>query len=550
MNNYTSQVSAGLLSFYAYSRINEINTFYVDPITGLDNVTATGSGASPFRTFLYAASRVTNPGMTIFLNAGVHEITAQVNVSEGVSLKGAGRDKTFVRITTAIANPIYLSSPAEGADGRQSIEDINFDAQLTATNIIYISGRSNVKIRNCYFQNAVQYGVTFRGKVDATGGDPGIFATGNEVVNTTFYNCARYLVDGRGNLEFSGQQGFCFYNSVIIQPDRGTGSHGYGIKCVINSGRNIGTKILNSHIEVPVHQGAGFPFAIEMWDSTYTEIAHCRLVGSLDMGGHWSARQGNYKYALSIHHNEIGFDVQTKYENVTGIYLEGDTELTYIYKNKVKNSAVGISFNPVTSASDIAILGRNYHIYKDIFIFTNQLLNIGVNDAGAASKGWGVYFLGDANTHTIDNLMVCNNVVRGDTNTTSTMWGLGLPAIGTATNIEYSNNIVENFDYAPVFGSLGTTGAATVDILRVRNNCYNGNGNGNVIRYGAGFLPTNDTITGSLIDNPDFVNPATDDYHLQAVSPCINAGVNIFGINDDYEDKPLDALPSIGIYNY
>jgi len=52
----------------------------------------------------------------------------------------------------------------------------------------------------------------------------------------------------------------------------------------------------------------------------------------------------------------------------------------------------------------------------------------------------------------------------------------------------------------------------------------------------------------SITDDPDFVSnvAGSEDFHLQAGSPCINAGVAIAGINDDY----VGDAPDIGRYEY
>ena len=134
----------------------------------------------------------------------------------GVSLKGAGAT-TIVTTSSALSPIIYLSSASEGTNGNQSISYIQVDGDSTATSLIYVSSRSNVKIHHCTFVDAATYGVVFRGRVSTASGAPTTYATGNEFYNNTVTSCGSYAAEGRGNLEFSGQDGMLIYNNTINQ---------------------------------------------------------------------------------------------------------------------------------------------------------------------------------------------------------------------------------------------------------------------------------------------------------------------------------------------
>ena len=55
---------------------------------------------------------------------------------------------------------------------------------------------------------------------------------------------------------------------------------------------------------------------------------------------------------------------------------------------------------------------------------------------------------------------------------------------------------------------------------------------------------------GNINADPMFVNPENEDYHLQAGSPCINAGTPEGAPSDDIEGNLRDAHPDIGAYEY
>ena len=505
-----------------------------------------GSSGSPWATLAYACTQATTAGDTIYVNAGTYTETAQSALSVGVYIHGAGAT-SIITTNVALSPIIYLSSVSEGTNGNQTISYIQVDGDSTATSLIYVSGRSNVKIHHCTFVDAATYGVVFRGKVNANSGAPTTYATGNEFHDNTMSMCGSYAAEGRGNLEFSGQQGLLIYNNDIEQGDRGGTTHGYGIKSVINNGFSRGVKIYNNTITVPPYEGSGFDFAIEIWNQWGMEIYDNTILGSVDMAGNFTAWQDTYDYALSIHDNTIGNAVLGQYELPTGIYLEGDCELTYIYGNHIYNVAAGIKINPVGSDSDLSYLGRREHWYNDVYIYYNILENIGVNASGSSSKGWGIYWLGDSYTHLVDNFNVLNNVIIGDTDATSTMWGIGLPCVGDATNVTIRNNIVCNFDYGPTLGYLGDVGDATVDTLSIENNCFYGNGNSNAPRYGASFTPTNNTTQNNITTAPAFKSQST--YRLSDASPCIDTGIDV-NIDYDYYGHKITGTPDIGAMEY
>ena len=84
------------------------------------------------------------------------------------------------------------------------------------------------------------------------------------------------------------------------------------------------------------------------------------------------------------------------------------------------------------------------------------------------------------------------------------------------------------------------------------------------------YLPQNETIltqgettytcaniaslgAGNLCGDPRFVRPAwgeEGDYHLQAGSPAINAGTPNGAPTVDLENRPRDAQPDIGAYEF
>lgn len=108
-----------------------------------------------------------------------------------------------------------------------------------------------------------------------------------------------------------------------------------------------------------------------------------------------------------------------------------------------------------------------------------------------------------------------------------------------------------------------------VDTLVYNNSCYNNSANsitvedgtGAIIRNNATLLGDwgnyNDAGTGTTASNnvfavdPLWVNPGANDFHLQAGSPCRDAGIDV-ALTEDYDgvSVPQETNPAIGAYEY
>jgi len=55
---------------------------------------------------------------------------------------------------------------------------------------------------------------------------------------------------------------------------------------------------------------------------------------------------------------------------------------------------------------------------------------------------------------------------------------------------------------------------------------------------------------GNIDADPLFVDPSSDNYHLQASSPCIDAGTYSGAPPDDLDGNPRDEFPDMGAYEY
>src|SRR5688500_11060767 len=88
-------------------------TYYVD-LAGID-ASGDGSADKPWRTLLYAASRVpANQGHIIKLSAGTFVENGRVDLPLGVSIEGSGKDVTILKANSAFY--YYPASPGYATD--------------------------------------------------------------------------------------------------------------------------------------------------------------------------------------------------------------------------------------------------------------------------------------------------------------------------------------------------------------------------------------------------------------------------------------------------
>lgn len=125
---------------------------------------------------------------------------------------------------------------------------------------------------------------------------------------------------------------------------------------------------------------------------------------------------------------------------------------------------------------------------------------------------------------------------------------------GLALTITAKNNIAYATAAATYAISIGTAYDQTLDIT---NNIWYAPNVANWYFWnnaGGGTLATWNALTGIGTDkneDPLFVSPATGDFHLQAASPCRDAGVDV-GLTSDYAGHlvKFGTAPDIGAYEF
>lgn len=250
------------------------------------------------------------------------------------------------------------------------------------------------------------------------------------------------------------------------------------------------------------------------------------LTGAVDFGGESTDDTGLYGFACQITDNTIEMSALQPYDH-TGVYLESDVSGgAEITRNYIKNFNNGVLLNTLSGPLDHQ---------EDILIAYNiivETLKTTGNYSGRAI-GHGVATSGS----TYDNVKILNNIIYNVSYIASAGVHFASPGV-TYTDIQIRNNIFVKAYNAIRFEN------NTVEGLDITNNLF--------------YLHTNDTsyvsaavsdstTTNNIMSDPLFVS--TSDFHLQAGSPCINAGINV-GLTTDYAGRTVASPPEIGAYEY
>jgi hypothetical protein len=513
-----------------------------------DDNSGNGTYISPWKTLAYAASQATVSGDIIHVKAGTYYETTQTVLAAGVSILGAGAT-SIITTATALNPMIAMISTIQGTNGNQSISYVTIDGDNTALTAINCKARSNVTLHHCTIKNFIHAAdsrntVNFDGRYTGSA-EPTIYGTGLRVYNCTFNDCGQDFEYSAGTyfsnaaLVISGQNGALIYNNTFTNA---AGHYGYGIRCI--NGYLRGVKIYDNNIQVNLHDTAGiysYAFAIELWTGRGgVEIYRNTCTGGIDIAGYgWNDAYG-YGFAVKVYENTLILAAQPVTIEA-GILLEsGITGGAYIYRNYVKNFQTALTLS-LTEVSPVQGM-------DGIYIYYNIFAEIGQN---ATMTGYSMQYTmvktSASYTPAINDFRVYNNIFYRSAGTVQ-IYGINMVAKDAVTGLgaDWSNISVQNNIWFNVFTPCKWEDQ-TVDEITVSNNIsYNATNNNRLVNC----VVTNDHLTAMLTGDPAFVRAV--DYHLQAGSPAINAGVatgQAF-ITTDYDGDAIANPPEIGAYEF
>ena len=534
-----------------------IPTYYWVAINGSDAV-GDGSYGRPWLTLAYAVTQVST-GETINIKSGTYNIATQLTLPEGVSLKGQGMTNTILRATTALSPMISMLSLAEGTDGNQSISYLMLDGDLIAQQALYSRGRINIKLHHITvvdFLGTTRNVVRIDGRV-AGAGEPTTWATGIEIYDCAFTNNGAAFVYSPNvyfawaAVELMGTSGALVHDNVFN--NQTGGRYGYCLKCI--NGYIRGAKIYDNEFYTNVRDQNGvtsYSFCIELWNGKGGVDIYDNYCngGGIDLAGRGWEDPYSYGYAARVHHNTLILNAQPTYRSTAALLFEsGSDDGVYFYKNYVKNFTHGVTFSMRNDADAFVVNIDGFYIYYNIFenLGKNNSTQAGygiTNSIVNVTKDTGSEVTFDA---TVNDFVVANNVIY---HSVLTAFGLYLTATdsvsghgATWTNVLVVNNIF-GIMYWPCQWK-----DQTLDYVTVKENIFHDAEDTTMFNN---CTVTNDDVEAGVDDNPDFIGGAPFNFHLQAGSPAINAGVatgQAF-ITTDYDDEAIANPPEIGAYEF
>ena len=193
---------------------------------------------------------------------------------------------------------------------------------------------------------------------------------------------------------------------------------------------------------------------------------------------------------------------------------------------------VSTSNNLIEGSAFFRNASHGIHIHGDTPNNNVVRFNLSYDNSrtGAWGAGIGIY-TGRGN-------LVYNNIVWGNND------GLWINYDVSDSKV-YNNTIYSNADYGLLIGDATTGGGTTNNIIR--NNIVIGGRLGVLVDAG---IAT--TLSNNLTTDPKFVNAAEADFHLQAGSPAIDAGIAIAEVYTDFDGiaRPQGTAYDIGAYEY
>ena len=516
------------------------NYFVAAPPLGSDD-TGDGSPETPWATLSYAAGQVHLSGSVINVMTNITD-NNRVVLRVGVSVTGVGTRKITTNYVATSTYDAYLYLYSSSlANGNQSISYLIIDGnEWTATRGIYVGHRNNVDIHHCTIQYFKILGVHYHHQIGWMT-PPVTYASGNDFYNNVLIsNSGDRDIGGDGSdLRLDGQVGMNVYNCTIYENIKPLGQSGDSF----NLSFMKGLKMYNCDFYRHDSEADQWNFYAEIFHLRGgVEIYDCNFYGcaTLDFSNAYngSSMREEYDYTASVH--DCLFTTSTGNQISTAslghrpyaIDIEkGYWDYMYVYNNHVIAYPEGM------------ILCSNADTdFNHFYIFNNIFEKLGSPD-NTYPMGIQISPEGVSDV-SFDNIHIVNNVISAGTGYHHT--GIRWSAQGTLTNSSIKNNIIIGYSGYAVYFDIQSGRTFSLNNVDITHNCFYSNGNNSVGVNGSISLTDVDRTTGNITSSPLFIS--STDFHLQASSPCVQAGTYIDFNTTDYDGQGWLTPPSMGAY--
>lgn len=535
--------------------------YYVDAVNGSD-LTDNGSPSCPWKTITYALSQVpSDPGSIIHVAPGNYDKTLGENfpltMRDGVFLVGAGSETTILDATESNQSVIYCYDISWAGIEGLKITGGNHSSD-GAGGGIYLERSSptitNNSIVNNNACNTANWGEGAAGGIYCTyRSSPTI--SNNTVTDNNAENGADWGGAG-GGIYCTYKSSPTIKNNTITGNSAGNtsgtesgamgGSAGGGISCNYLSSPTItentisGNNATNSHSAADQPEGGGAGGGISCSHRSSPTITGNTITSNAaeNINKYGVAGGGIacfYRSNPTIMNNTITDNTGDDDSNSDGWGATG--------------GGIGVSYesSPIIADNTISSNTAGTHdggggicVYYDSSPTITR--NIISGNSGSASwNGAG----GGISVHKRSSPTIVNNTITGNT-ALGSRGGGGISSCQRGYPTIINNTVAYNIATGYHSGGICRTYKGSATII----NCIVW-GNGDDL-YGCDAtysdIEDGDAGTGNISADPKFVDPSGGDYHLQATSPCIDAGNPDPAFNDIKDpDNPEQAKwPSLG----
>jgi hypothetical protein len=530
-------------------------TYYI-ALTGND-ATGNGTYAKPWASLYKASQMVTTSGNIIHIAAGTYTESHVCSIAVGVSIVGEGATTIIhgTYRTTGSNNltgaTISLVSPNQGTNGNQSISYLTLDGNsLAGSRAISVKNRGHVLVHHLIVKDFFLGGVMFYSSGAWSSSPPAVYEVGNQLYNCTIDNCGDEsgTWNGDGCILIACQQDLLIHDNLLYNNKRTSQHNGH----IVNGGGRYfkGVKYYNNQSWKP-DVTSGWNFHVEIYDNqggfeVYNNIFTGGFV-SVDMAG-FTSSVGTYDYSWSIHDN-IFQQNNPSYEYADGDYLLLENHFvkkTLIYNNTFNDGYCSVRLIPW--------VGKDVFVYDNTFNSVTHIFRGGYSVQGASEGGtpsfdnvniyrnkyysalpkgvskYGAFRFQATNRMNFSNINIYNNTMVTNNLFYQPAVEFSVGSGSTIKGVNIKNNI---FSYFKNGGPLKVANSGTFNGLHIENNLSYNTDNYNILPLLTGNSISNYTYANNIPKSnttqvsPRFVNEATHDFHLQAGSPAINAGVNV-----------------------
>lgn len=450
-----------------WTQVISAATYYVSP-SGNDN--NSGTLSAPFATIQKAVNMCTSGSDLVYVRAGTYNQAVNISGKSGITLTRYGSEAVYVKGSSASNSVISVSNSSNIIVSYLHVQDkqvnwaVGIIVQGSGSNIQIVGNKlSNIHYRTGTFNAADNMGTTVVGANPITVvGDNENASLNNILISANeVYNC---------------MTGWCEAISVKGNVDN------------FNVEKNIVHDITNIGIDA---FGLG----------TYPPLSK-----------NYQSRNG------TIQQNTV-YNCRCNYADNGGIYVDGGKDISVI-NNRVYGNIYGITIG-CENQMDIANGTTSGIHVRNNFVYNNLKAGIMIGTSGDDDGLQG-------------NVAYCD--VIGNTflkNSSSDQWG-GELVLQNANNILVSNNV-----FYGLYPQMFTYNLGTSAITFKYNNYYYVNGSESSVVISRQVSETSWTgislaqfktlvggDAGSFFTNPSMVsdNVANANFHINAGSPCVNAG--------------------------